>query len=97
MATRKRSTARYITLREDQLREMMEESSQKGVQDAFLLVGIDISTPAGVIQAQRDWDHLRGWRKASDHVKRQGVITAAGIIIAALLGMVYAKISGSAN
>lgn len=77
---------RRITLSERQLTLMMKAAAAEGVREAFLTIGVDISTPQGVIQAQRDWDHLRGWRKASDAFKKGLVSRAAATVWTLVLG-----------
>jgi len=64
-----------ITLSKDELKELMEEA----VHDAFTKMGIDASDP---LEMQRDFSHLREWRKSVDTVRSKSLLTVVGIFIA---------------
>lgn len=75
---------------------MTEAEIRKVVADAvaetLLKLGIDAADP---LELQRDMQHLRAWRESVDTVKRQGIITAVGILIAGMIGLVWVSIKGN--
>ncbi|VIO73910.1 hypothetical protein [Bradyrhizobium ivorense] len=44
-------------------------AAKEALQEFLLLLGVDISTPAGVIELQRDFHHIRNAREAVDTVR----------------------------
>jgi hypothetical protein len=43
---------------------------------------------------QRDFQHLREWRTSINTVKKQGLVTAVGIITAGILGAAWLAFKG---
>lgn len=81
----------------DLIRETAHETAQKirgeireqvdeGVTDALTRVGIDTENP---ISAQHDAQFVREWRKTTAAVKRKGMLTAVGILIAGSMGAIW--------
>jgi len=83
-----------VTMSKAELRELVAEAVEEGVQKAFLSLGVDISTPAAIVEAQKDFQHVRSWRKAKETVAKQGLTTTVGIIITGLLAAAYVKYGG---
>lgn len=73
---------------EQEIRKIVAET----VDQTLTKLGVDTSDP---LEVQRDLQHLRAWRESSDTVKRQGLITAVGIIVAGIVGLVWLAIKGS--
>ncbi len=67
-----------------------EETARRVVEQTFLSLGIDSSAP---FEVQADMQHLRAWRNSVATVKRQGLLSAVGIIVLGILGMVWTAIS----
>jgi len=70
-----------------------EETARRVVTETFLTFGVDASTPTSAIEMQLDMQHLRAWRTSVATVKRQGLITAVGIIVVGILGLIWTNIS----
>lgn len=64
-----------VQLTEAQLRSIIRES----VQETLVSIGIDAADP---IEMQKDFQHLREWRMTTDSVKRKGIMTIVGILVA---------------
>jgi len=64
-----------ISLTRAELKSLLEEA----VQDAFTKMGMDVTDP---IEMQRDFQHLREWRVAAAAVRKKGLLTLVGIIVA---------------
>lgn len=73
---------------EHEIRKIVAET----VAETLLKLGIDTADP---IELQRDMQHLRQWRESIATVKRQGLITAVGIIIAGVLGLIWVSLKGN--
>ena len=75
-------------MNEAEIRRVVAEA----VAETLLKLGIDAADP---LELQRDMQHLRAWRESVDTVKRQGIITAVGILIAGMIGLVWVSIKGN--
>jgi len=73
---------------EHELKKIVSEA----VSETLLQLGIDVSNP---VEMQKDMAHLRSWRESVATVKQQGLITAVGIVVAGLIGLVYLAFKGS--
>lgn len=63
------------------------------VRETLLAMGVDIEDP---LEAQKDFQHLRAWRQSVETVKRQGLMTAAGVVALGIIGLIWAAIKGPA-
>ena len=63
-----------------------EETAKRVVAQTFLSLGIDANSP---MEMQADMQHLRNWRTATATVKRQGMLSAVGIIVIGVLGLIW--------
>jgi len=73
---------------EHELKKIVSEA----VSETLLQLGIDVSNP---VEMQKDMAHLRSWRESVATVKQQGLITAVGIVVAGLIGLIYMAFKGS--
>ena len=76
---------------EAEVRSIAEAAAKAAVQETLLRFGLSSDDP---LEVQRDMQHLRSWREASETVKRQGIITAVGIITAGIMGLIYMAFKG---
>jgi hypothetical protein len=72
---------------ENEIKRIVEET----VEATLLRLGVDLDDP---IEVQRDMSFLRDWRTSTAAVKRHGIFTAIGILVAAGLGLVWLAIRG---
>lgn len=72
---------------EAEIRKIVAET----VAETLTRMGIPVDDP---IEVQKDMAHLRAWRESVATVKRQGIITAVGILTAGLLGILWLAIKG---
>ena len=63
----------------------------EAVTETLLTLGIDANDP---IELQRDLQHLRDWRLSVAAIKRQGLLTAVGVITVGILGLIWMAIGG---
>lgn len=70
------------------LRKLVAET----VAETLLRMGLDSADP---IELQKDMQHLRQWRESVATVKRQGIMTAVGILTAGILGLIWLAIKGA--
>lgn len=71
---------------EAEIRRIVSET----VDQTLVRLGVDTSDP---LELQRDLQHLRDWRLSVAAVKRQGLITAVGILTAGIVGMLWLAIT----
>ncbi|MFC5385211.1 hypothetical protein ACFPLB_04425 [Aquamicrobium segne] len=62
------------------------------VKETLTSIGIPADSP---IEVQKDMAHLRAWRESVSTVKRQGLITAVGILTAGVIGAIWMAVKGS--
>lgn len=63
----------------------------ESVDQTLTRLGVDVSDP---LEFQKDMAHLRAWRESVATVKRQGLITAVGIVVAGIIGLIWLAIKG---
>lgn len=73
---------------EHELKQIVSEA----VAETLLKLGIDASDP---VELQKDMAHLRAWRESVATVKQQGLVTAVGILVAGVLGLLWLAFKGS--
>ena len=74
------------------VKETAERTAEEVLRHAFLSLGIDMTNPSAIVSAQADMQHLRAWRNSVETVKRQGLLTAVGIIIAGVIGLIWTAV-----
>lgn len=63
----------------------------ESVDQTLTRLGVDVTDP---LEFQKDMAHLRAWRESVATVKKQGLITAVGIVVAGIIGLVWLAIKG---
>ena len=76
---------------DDEIRDMARTVAREVVHEMMLTMGVDASKPAGLIEMQKDFQSLREWRQSMQAVRRHGLLTAVGIIVVGVLGLIYMK------
>lgn len=71
-------------------RRFASEVAQEVLQKFFLTLGLDISTPAGVIEMQKDFHHIRAARQAIDAART----TMLNKVVNVLTGAVATAVIG---
>jgi hypothetical protein len=74
---------------DDEIREIARTAAREAVREMMIAMGVDTSNPASMIEMQKDFQSLRNWRESMQTVKRQGIISAVGVVVVGLLGMIY--------
>jgi len=74
---------------DDEIREIARTAAREAVREMMIAMGVDTSNPASMIEMQKDFQSLRNWRESMQTVKRQGIISAVGVIVVGLLGLIY--------
>lgn len=71
-----------VTLTKEQLRELIKET----VIDTLVKIGVDASKP---IEMQKDFQHLRGVRTATEAINRKGLLALSGILVVGFCGAAW--------
>lgn len=69
-----------------------DETARKVVAELLITLGIDTKNP---MEMQADMQHLRAWRNSVDTIKRQGLLSATGIIIVGVLGLIWTAVANN--
>lgn len=80
-----------MNLTPQQVEELAESAARRAIQTAFapdviaeavrqtlIQLGVDAENP---LEMQRDFQHLRQWRKAEAELKSKGLIALVGILV----------------
>lgn len=76
---------------EDEVRKIANEAARATVEEMLLRLGIAADEP---LEVQRDFQHLRSWRASIETVKKQGLMTAVGVLTAGVLGLIWMAVKG---
>lgn len=86
------SDMRETEMTEEQIKALVarvaSETAEKAVNETLVRLGLTVGDP---FEMQADMQHLRAWRKSVSTVKRQGLITAVGILVAGLIALVMTE------
>lgn len=74
------------------VKETAERTEEEVLRRTFLSLGIDMTNPSAIVSVQADMQRLRAWRNLVETVKRQGLLTAVGIIIAGVIGLIWTAV-----
>lgn len=74
---------------DDEIRDMARTVAREVVHEMMLTMGVDASKPAGLIEMQKDFQSLREWRNSVDAIRRHGLLTAVGVIVVGILGLIW--------
>ena len=70
-----------LALTEEQLRKIVHETVQQTVSETMLRLGVQVTDP---IEMQKDFQHLRDWRKTTDSMKAKAMLAMVGLLVSGL-------------
>lgn len=73
---------------DDHIEEIATKAGKAAARELALMIGIDASTPAGILRAQRNWAFLDELNAGTSAVKRRALVAAVGAIVTAIFGWV---------
>ena len=76
-------------MRPDEIKQVAQAAAREAVREMMLAMGVDASDPKALLEMQKDFQSLRKWRKSVQDVQRHGLLTAVGVLIVGILGMIY--------
>lgn len=71
-------TPQVVTMTTQELRTLIADT----VNTTLMQLGIEHDDP---LEMQRDFQHLRDWRKSMERIKNRTVITAVGVVVMGLM------------
>jgi hypothetical protein len=77
-----------MSITEARLEEVAKAAAREAVQETFLMLGIDASSPGAIERAQRDFLFLRDLRSGTDAVKRKTLLWFFGVILTTIAAYV---------
>lgn len=75
-----------IELTRDELKVCVRE----GVTEALIMLGVEADQP---LEMQKDFQHLRDWRRASESARKMGMKSVITIMIAGAFGLLWLGIT----
>lgn len=82
--------AAEASLTRDQTRDLIAES----VRQTLIQLGVESENP---LEMQRDFQHLRNWRKSGEEIKRKSLMVVIGTFLTGLIGLIWLGIRGSGS
>ncbi len=75
---------------------MMTEAEIKrvvseAVEETLTKLGVQVDDP---IEVQKDMGFLHSWRTSTAAIGRHGMLTAVGVVVVGLLGLIWLSIKG---
>lgn len=74
---------------ENEVREIAQAAARAAVHEMMITIGVDASKPEAMIEMQKDFQSLREWRRSMESVRRHGLLTAVGVIVVGILGLIW--------
>jgi hypothetical protein len=71
---------------EERIRVVAREAAKEAVRDMLERLGVDADD---FVEVQKDFQHLRDWRLSVAAIKRQGLISAVGVLTMGMLGLIW--------
>ena len=76
-------------MNKEDIEEIARTAAREAIREMLIAMGVDTSNPAAMIEMQRDFQSLRSWRESVQTIRRHSLVTAVGVIVVGLLGMIY--------
>ena len=76
---------------EAEVRKIAHEAARQAVKETLTALGVDADHP---LEAQKDFQMLRDWRRSAETVKKQSLVTAVGILTAGIIGAIVMYFNG---
>jgi hypothetical protein len=76
---------------EDEARSIAKVAAKEALSEMLITLGVDPDEPT---EMQKDMAFVRSLRESSEAVKRQGLLTAIGILVAGVLGLIWLAVKG---
>jgi len=71
---------------EREYEQIAEKVAEKVMGRLFLFMGINAEDPKELVEFQKDFARLRGWRRNYEIVRSRGIAAATGFVITGVLG-----------
>ncbi|MEE8608986.1 MAG: hypothetical protein V3S55_15385 [Nitrospiraceae bacterium] len=75
-----------IQLTQDELRQIVENTVDKAIEETLTRFGIDVDDPLAM---QADFRAMREWREASAAIRKKGLMTLVGILVTGSCAMLW--------
>jgi SpoVK/Ycf46/Vps4 family AAA+-type ATPase len=76
-------------MNKEDIEDIARAAAREAIREMLITMGVDTSNHAAMIEMQRDFQSLRSWRQSVQTIQRHSFVTAVGVIIVGLLGMIY--------
>lgn len=81
-----------MTIRTGQFTQAeLQEIMEAAVCDAFTRMGIDHDDP---IEMQKDFQHLRDWRKTTEAIRKRGLLTVVVVVVTGGCSLLWLGLRG---
>ncbi len=74
----------------NEAKKIAQEAADQAVKRTFTALGLDIADGEAVIEAQKDFAHVRRHRQTCEMVQRQSIKVTVGIVVTSAVAAVIA-------
>lgn len=78
-----------MPLNDAEIQDIATAAADAAVRKLLLTMGVDASDDKAMIEMQRDFAHMRSWRKSVETVRKQTLMVSVGVIVSGVLGLIY--------
>ena len=78
-----------IMVSKDDLRQIVRQETRTVMGETFVAMGVSVGDPKSLIEMQKDFQHLRFWRKTVEDTRKKGVITAIGLMVTGVIAALW--------
>lgn len=78
-------------LTSSEIQHIAVAAAEEAIRKLLITMGVDASDPEALIEMQKDFAHMRKWRKSVDSVGPRALLAAVGVIVTFALGALFSK------
>lgn len=86
-----------IPLNSEEIRHIAAESAREAVRELLVTMGVNAHDPDALLEMQRDFAHIRSWRKSVETVRGTVIKTGVTVLVTGLLGALWMIFRGQAH
>lgn len=75
-----------MPLTSEEIKHLAEEAAKTAVRELLTAMGVNAHDPEALLEMQRDFAHVRNWRKSTDAIKGHGIKAAVTFVVTGALG-----------
>lgn len=78
---------------EAEIKNIAEEAAEGALRKFLLMIGVDVSSPAAMLELQADFRHLRVERQTVGELRKKIYATITGSVVTGIIGAIVYYVS----